>query len=180
MSENTIIINRAPVLTLWAAVVAERLGFDGDAALSLGKAVAGLNAQSKGRRLGIYQPAKTPHGGPPKKVGLGEEFWVEICGRPVPAKNTDDGVRAVVKDKPVEPDKARAYVESKFGEHLEAVRAAMTELANSLEPDALADRAYSLYERFRPEIPKGKRGWGAKGELSPDLILSLRPETRPE
>ncbi len=49
-------INRAPVLTLWAAVVAERLGFNEDEALSLGKALAGLNAQTKGRRLGIYKP----------------------------------------------------------------------------------------------------------------------------
>jgi len=180
MSENAITINRAPVLTLWAAVVAERLGFDRDEALSLGKAVSGLNAQTKGRMLGIYQPGKTPHGGPPKKVGLGEEFWVEICGRPVPAKNTDSGVRAVVKDKPIEADKARVYVEGKFGEHLDAVLAAMQELANSLEPDALAECAYSMYERFRPEIPRGKRGWGAKGDLSLDLILSLKPEAQPE
>ena len=35
-------INRAPALTLWAAVVAERLGFD--EALTLGRAVAGLNS----------------------------------------------------------------------------------------------------------------------------------------
>jgi hypothetical protein len=42
-------INRAPVLTLWAAVVAERLGYDREASLTLGRAVAGLNAQSKGR-----------------------------------------------------------------------------------------------------------------------------------
>ena len=41
-------INRAPVLTLWVAVVAQRLGFDGDEALTLGKAVAGLYAQAKG------------------------------------------------------------------------------------------------------------------------------------
>jgi hypothetical protein len=34
----------APVLTLWATTVAERLGFEPDEALSLGKAVAGLNA----------------------------------------------------------------------------------------------------------------------------------------
>jgi hypothetical protein len=46
--QRTIRINRAPVLTLWAAVVAERLGFDHDTALTLGRAVAGLNAYSKG------------------------------------------------------------------------------------------------------------------------------------
>jgi hypothetical protein len=34
-------------LTLWASIVAERLGFDHDEALTLGKAVAGLNAQAK-------------------------------------------------------------------------------------------------------------------------------------
>jgi hypothetical protein len=53
---TTISINRAPLLTLWAAVVAQRLGFDEDEALSLGKAVAGLNAQAKGRRLGLFKP----------------------------------------------------------------------------------------------------------------------------
>ncbi len=55
MSERSILINRAPVLTLWAITVAGRLGFDRDEALSLGKAVAGLTAQSKGRRLGVYK-----------------------------------------------------------------------------------------------------------------------------
>ena len=89
-----IMINRAPVLTLWGAVVAERLGYDPDAALTLGKCVAGLNAQTKGRMLGIYGERKAPEGpgGVPKKVGLGEEFWIEICGRALPAKNTADGL----------------------------------------------------------------------------------------
>ena len=44
MTTRTISINRAPVLTLWAAVVAQRLGFAEDEALTLGRAVAGLNA----------------------------------------------------------------------------------------------------------------------------------------
>ena len=42
---------RAP--ELWAAVVAERLGFDEDEALTMGRVVAGLNAYSKGKALGI-------------------------------------------------------------------------------------------------------------------------------
>ena len=33
MAARTISINRAPVMTLWAAVVAQRLGFDEDEAL---------------------------------------------------------------------------------------------------------------------------------------------------
>jgi hypothetical protein len=45
-----ILINCAPVLTLWAATVPELLEFEWDEGLSLGKAGAGLTAQSKGRR----------------------------------------------------------------------------------------------------------------------------------
>ena len=109
MPENLVKVNRAPVLTLWAAIVAECQGYEHDTALTLGRAVAGLNAQSKGRMIGIFGQPKAPEkGGPPKRTGLGEEFWVQVCGRPVPAKSTGDGIRAVVKDKPIEPDKAQA------------------------------------------------------------------------
>jgi len=81
MPERKITINRAPVLTLWAAVVAERLGFERSEALSLGKAVAGLTAQTKGRRLGIYTPS--PEGArQAREEKRGEEFWIEFCGRP--------------------------------------------------------------------------------------------------
>ncbi len=54
---RTIRINRAPVLTLWAAVLAERLGFDHDTALTLGRAFAGLNAYSKGVSPGLFEPS---------------------------------------------------------------------------------------------------------------------------
>ena len=167
--------NRAPVLTLWAAVVAQRLGFDHEAALSLGRGLAGLTAQAKGRMIGVFEPAKGPEGGPPKKVGLGEEFWVQLCGRGIPAKNTDDGVRAVVKDKPIEPASVQKYLDQKFGENLQLVQEAMADLAQSFEPEALAGAAYSLYEKFRPKIPAGKKGWGAKGELDLTFIRSLAP-----
>jgi hypothetical protein len=174
MAKAVIMVNRAPVLTLWGAVVAERLGYDHDAALTLGKAVAGLNAQSKGRMLGIFGPPKSPEGGgPPKKVGLGEDFWVDICGRGVPAKRTDDGVRAVVKDKPIDPASVARYLSSKFGEHLKAVRGTMKTLAGSFKPEELADVAYRLYEQFRPKIAAGRRGWGQKGELDLTVMRAL-------
>jgi hypothetical protein len=47
-------VNRTPVLTLWSTVVAEALGFEHDEALTLGRAVAGLNAYSKGVSLGLF------------------------------------------------------------------------------------------------------------------------------
>jgi len=174
MGENVVQINRGPVLTLWAAAVAERMGFQEDEALTLGKAVAGLNAQAKGRRLGIFRPAVEGGGRQARKEkGLGEDFWIEVCGRAVPAKNTEDGVRAVVKDKPVEPARVRKYLGGKFGDALEDVWAAMRELAESFAPEDLEEESYGLYEKFRPQIAAGRRGWGQKGDLDLDFIRSL-------
>ena len=46
-------VNRVPVLTLWAIVVAERLGHPPDSALTFGRFVAGSSARAKARSLGI-------------------------------------------------------------------------------------------------------------------------------
>jgi hypothetical protein len=82
-------------------------------------------------------------------------------------------VRAVIKSKPIEPDGVEHYLESKFGDVLPEVRKAMTELANALKPDELAQKGFGLYEQFRPAIPEGVRGWGAKGELDLGQIPKL-------
>lgn len=168
-------INRAPVLALWATVVAERLGFDRDEALSLGKAVTGLNAQSKGQRLGIY--TKKEKGGERREERQKRDA-VELMGREIPVVRTPDGVRAVNKDVQVSPEGTQAYLEAKFGEHLAAVRAAMEDLARSMKPDVLAARAFALYAQFRPQIPDGVKGWGAKGELDCATIRSLAGKGR--
>ena len=168
-------INRAPVMTLWASVVAERLGFDRQEALTLGKVVTGLNAQAKGQRLGIFDPAEEK-GEKARQRKPDEQFFIEILGRAVPVINTGEGIRALTKDKPVEPESVQRYLEGKFGESLEAARAAMQELAGAYPPEQLARRAYALYEKFRPEIPEGKKGWGAAGDLDLDLIRSMEEE----
>jgi hypothetical protein len=49
----------------------------------------------------------------------------------------------------------------------------METLAKAYTPATLAARAYSLYERFRPDVPQGKTGWGAAGPLDLDAIRSL-------
>ena len=171
MAKKKIKINRAPVLTLWAAAVAERLGYNKKEALTLGKAVAGLNAQSKGRRLGIYEEKKDED--KEKEAKPGKLEFIEILGRGVPAVKTPQGLRAAIKGKPIHAESVESYLEQKFGEELDEVRAAMEKLAKAYTPKQLESKAYDLYEKFRPEIPEGKKGWGAKGELDLDYIRSL-------
>jgi hypothetical protein len=138
-------INRAAVLTLWATIVAERLGHSKQEALTLGRAVAGLNAQSKGQRIGIYAKKTEEEKEKERKEAKESKLpTVAILGRSVPVVKTAHGLRA-----------------------------ALEHLAKAYTPRELEARAYDLYEKFRPEIPEGKKGWGAKGELDLDYVRSL-------
>lgn len=166
-----ILINRAPVLTLWAAVVARRLGYSEDEALTLGRALAGLNAQSKGRRLGIFEAREKPE--KPKRKAKAEVEAVELMGRQIPVVHTPDGIRAAAGDKADSPDGVRRYLDGKFGERLPEAREAMEALAKSMPPKELADAAFGLYERFRPTVPEGTKGWGAKGVLDLEALREL-------
>lgn len=173
---STVSINRAPVLTLWAAVVAERLGHDRDAALTLGKAVAGMNAQAKARRLKLVEPAKSPAAKKPA-ARPAPGSTVELLGRTVPVRATAAGLRAVAKGRAEDPAAVERYLAQKFGEALADAREAFRALARSRTPAALAAEAWALYESFRPEIPAGVRGWGAAGVL--DLAAVRKLAARP-
>ena len=172
---NKLQVNRAPVLTLWASVVAERLGHERATALTLGRAVAGLFAQSKGQRLGIYEPGGK--GGAQRKVPsrAARVRDIEFMNRLIPTVRTADGVRAVVGGRPMDPQSVERYLKARFGENLGEARRTLQKLANAYEGEELSAQAYGLYERFRPTIPRGAKGWGAKGELDLDLIRSLIP-----
>lgn len=173
---TTVRINRAPVLTLWAAVVAERLGSPWETALTVGQAVAGMTAHAKGVRLGIYaQPEARPHEPAlPKPEGApGVVRHLPLLGRNVPVVPTKDGLRAISKGEIAKPESVARYLAGKFGDDLEPARAAMTRLAASLPADELNEQAFHLYERFRPEVPADERGWGAKGVLDLAKIEAL-------
>ena len=95
----------------------------------------------------------------------GEQLHVDLLGRVLPVVRTPDGLRAVSKGKPGNPASIEKYLADKFGDHLEEARAAMAELAAAHVPVDLNRRGFRLYERFRPEVPRGESGWGAMGEL---------------
>jgi len=174
MSESSRIeINRAPVMTLWAAVVAERLGHAHETALTLGRAVAGLNAQSKAVHLGLREPATESQRA--ERRAKAPPASVSLLGREVPVVSTPAGLRAAKDGKADSPQAVERYLASRFGDSLEPARSAMVALAKRFPPQELAERAYALYERFRPEVPAGQRGWGAKGVLDLARLASLGP-----
>jgi hypothetical protein len=160
-------VNRAPVLTLWAAVAAERLGHPPDTALSLASAVAGTAAHAKARRLedGASMAEDVRQIANPKPT-------VTLLGRTVAVVHGPDGVlHAAGSDgKPAPAEPVRSYLARAFGNRLAEARQAMHALAESLPPDELNRVGFCLYERFRPEVPEPMKGWGAKGELHLERI----------
>jgi hypothetical protein len=119
-------VSRAPVLTLWAAVVAGRLGHPPDAALTLGRAVAGASAQAKARRLGIADDRQG------EDRAAGEHHTknapvrtVRPLGREVAVAHSGG---ALDKGRPASAAGVRSYLTRAFGERLGEVRAAMREL----------------------------------------------------
>lgn len=167
-------INRAPFLALWASVVAKRLGYSEAEAVSLGKAITGLTAQAKGRRLGIYQarPAEERAKVAEKREEKGVE-WLEFMGRFVPIIRTEEGIRPVRGTSPISPESARRYLFSKFGEHLAVVEEKLTALAETYAPEELGEQAMDIYMRLRPQVPKGRAGWGKAGILDLENIDRL-------
>jgi hypothetical protein len=158
---------------MWASLVARSLGFERDEALTMGRAVAGLNAYAKGKSLGLYRPEPETVSGERRRLEAGGVLLVELLNRAVPVVRTPEGLRALSKGRPVAPESVQRYLESKFGGALSSFEGAMMHLAHSLPPADLTARAYELYEALRPRVPYGIHGWGAAGELDIERIHGL-------
>jgi hypothetical protein len=100
-----------------------------------------------------------------RKKERGEVFGAGLCGRPVPAVNTADGIRAVRRSRVIGPEGVRRYREGKFGDDLAAAGSTMWPLARSYPPQEPAERCFGPHEQFGPEVPEGVKGQGPNGVL---------------
>ena len=167
---DAIQINRAPVLTLWVVVVAERLGFNSKEAHTYGRWISGVFAQAKGRSLGIFE-ANDDRDEPKAKRRRDENVdYVQVFEHvKIPVVEKNGSRLALSEGKALNPTTVEPYLERAFGSKLVDVKEAMEILANSMSPEALRQHAYSLYEQFRPPW----KGWGQKGKLDLNTIRDL-------
>jgi len=161
------VINRAPVMTAWATIVAERLGFRREEALSIGSVYTEMNASSKGISLGIFDESKNHD----YEAGSTQPF-VELMGRKIPVLEGEAGEwRGIIKGSPVEPKSPFGYIQRSFRQTMPWAMGAMRLLADSFDDSAeLNKRGYDLYCKFRPENER----WGKKTEMRMESILQLR------
>ena len=147
----TLRIDRAPVLTLWASVVAERLGWPHDTALTLGQAVSAMTTHVKGARPGTcarpeYRRVKPSPSLPAKSTGAICD--VPLLGRIVRVAQTPKGPRALSKNALLKPEAVERYLRGEFGGQLCAALSAMERLADTVATDTLDGDALRLYEHF--------------------------------
>lgn len=172
-------INRAPVLTLWVAAVAERQGYSFEEGLSFGKAVSGILAHSKGRRLGIYEDKDQQDRKRKRKQQQKEKEKFDVFGMRIAGQITKEGTRlALQNNKPVSPVSVESYLRRAFGPYYEKVKEATRALAKVYPPEKIGSDAYSLYEKIRPQVSGGMKGWGAKGYLDLNLLHQLQEQQK--
>ncbi|TDL29570.1 hypothetical protein BD410DRAFT_709803 [Rickenella mellea] len=167
LTTKSVVVNRAPVMTAWATVVAERLGFKREEALSIASAYTEMNAISKGVSIGVFDDSKGK--GVDLKKGDAQPFVDFMGRRPVFTTQSGDW-RALVKGQPILPSIAYSYITRAFRQTLPFVMGALRLLATSYSPTQLNAEAFSLYSQFRPAVNK----WGGRSEVRCDTILALR------
>lgn len=165
MGKPPIRVNRAPVLALWAATVAERLGHPPETAMSLASAIAGIAARAKARRLGSADDTAAAR--------EAEDSSVVLLGHEVPVTRDAEGQLCAAEPDgtPAPGTPAGNYVRRAFGERLAEVQEAMRRVAESYPPEELNRSGIRLYESFRPLRPEGTGGRGAKEVLDLELMV---------
>jgi hypothetical protein len=170
-------LKRAPVLTLWASIIAERLGHSRDTALTLGRAVAGPTARLKVRIVGreywnlpsFDQVQRRDEQSAQSVFLLGKTIRLlpDANGELRAAFRTLPMAGLEVADEflPANPAEVENYLVRTFGDHLTAVRAAMEELASRYDLADLNRIGIRLYEKFRPALAKSTKKWDAPATL---------------
>lgn len=105
-------VNRAPVLALWTTVVAERLGYPPEMALTLGRYVAGSSARAKARRLGITDKMHDAEERHAKSAELKpKRQTAHLLGRDIPVLAIAGGqLRAEDDGKPASAESVQGYI----------------------------------------------------------------------
>ncbi|KAH7066212.1 hypothetical protein BKA63DRAFT_585172 [Paraphoma chrysanthemicola] len=185
--ETKIVINRGPVLHLWSACVTHLLypDLDWETCLSAGSAISSICAIAKGRRIGSVpekddgddKDGKKKKKKKKKKSNGKESEGVErvkVMQFDLRLKDglVDFGTDAKAKGKAGgEEGLKRKFGEEEYG----VVKSVFGEVLGGWKgrEEEVQQRGFGWYERFRPDVSQGQKGWGRKGELDLGKVRSV-------
>jgi hypothetical protein len=117
-----------------------------DTPMTLGCAVAALNAYAKGVSLGLFEPSPKKIDEHLEKAEAGAALKVALLHRAVPLVRTPEGLRALSRDRPISSANVDRCLRGKFGEDFDPALHAMEKLARSLAPREQLGVHYHVYE----------------------------------
>ncbi|KAJ3840584.1 hypothetical protein F5878DRAFT_640285 [Lentinula raphanica] len=173
LQSKSTVVNRAPLMTAWATVVSERLGFQREEALSIASSYTEMNALSKGVSLGIYKDGKQKG---LEAVKGGTQPYVDLMGRRPLFQTQNNHWRALHNGTPTEPSTAHSYISRSLRQTMPHIMGALRLLANTYTPEEINRKAWGLYIQFRP----AGEGWGERSEVRCSAILALRKQVADE
>ena len=177
--DNSVVINRAPVLELWTSCVTQFLhpSVSWETCLSAGGAVATITAISKGRSIGKVDkpdPGEAEEKRQKRKEKAEKEDLEELEVMSFNLNLSKDG-QAMVGGKPKKA--GEEALRKKYGgaEQYEKVKMVFQEALKSWKgrEEELNGRAFGFYEDFRPSVSPGQQGWGRKGEIRFETIKDV-------
>ncbi|KAJ7498834.1 hypothetical protein FB451DRAFT_1358267 [Mycena latifolia] len=171
LKTKSTVVNRAPLMTAWCTLVAERLGFQREEALSIASVFTELNAISKGVSMGIYKQG-TERAMEASKGG--SQPYVELMGRRPLFQTQTSQWRALSNGTAVQPSTAFSYISRALRQTTPHIIGALRLLVESFTPQEINAKAWGLYAEFRPEV----KGWGERAEVKCETILDLRNKMR--
>lgn len=169
---NSVIINRAPVLHLWGACVTQFLfpNLEWSTCLSAGSAISTICAVAKGRSIGaIDEPEDTEERHKKKEVEKEKEGELEVLTVMQFKLNQKDG-KVYFSGKPqnTSDEPLKKKYGDKYGDVKKTFDDALAKWKSNEEE--LSKVAFGMYEDFRPDVSKGRKGWGRKGLLDLDIV----------
>lgn len=177
-SNASVTINRAPVLELWASCVTQLLYplLSWNTCLSTGGAISTITAISKGRSIGkIEKPS------PEEAQNKREERQQQAADGQLEELETmsfklslNQSGQAMAAGKPKKANEGALTKKYGGSEEYERVKRTFNEALQAWKgsEDQLSERAFGMYEDFRPSVPPGQSGWGRKGQLNLETVKS--------
>ncbi|KAG9218957.1 hypothetical protein CCMSSC00406_0001367 [Pleurotus cornucopiae] len=164
---KSVVVNRAPVMSAWATVVAERMGFKREEALSIASVYTEMNAISKGVALGVFDKSRANDGSASRN---GSQPYVDFIGRRSLYETQNGQWRAILNGSPASPGTAFGYISRSFKHLTPFVLGSLQLLAESYSQKEINEKAWGLYAEFRPTVD----GWGQRSVMKCADILALR------
>lgn len=172
-TKDIIFINRAPVLDLWASCVTRFMypDLEWKTCLSAGSAISALCAVAKGKAIGTVGDRSEASKDDSKQKKEGDDTEnISVMSFNLQVR---DGLVLVGGNRKKDNEEAQR---KKFGaDEYERLKGVFKEVLSTWKDDreGLHKIAFGFYEKFRPNVAAGQKGWGRKGELSLSKIREV-------